>query len=384
MATRIDLPPLPLFDPLNDQSSLSQRWTQWLKRFETYIIATNIKDDKQKRAMLLYQAGQETKDIFETLEDTGDDYDTAKSKLTEYFSPKKNVDYEIFQFRQAAQIPGETVEQYTTRLRKLAANCEFTDIKTELKSAIIQNCLSKRLRRFALREDKLTLESLLAKARSLEASELQAMGMEEKMPQSVNRVHGKSGFRPRVSTTKSAKPNPCRKCGQQWPHEKGPCPAQGQTCRKCGKRNHYAKMCLTPDSNSSAVLKRPSSNLKQKSQIKQITKEHIHDDSSDTDDEYVYSIGKDKSRVPRVTVRINDVEVPLVVDTGAAVNIIDKPTYKSIIQTSPVELCYTTKRLFAYGSKQQLPSIGQFKCTIKFKHKEEENVLIHVLKGNHG
>ena len=57
--------------------------------------------------------------------------------------------------------------------------------------------------------DKLTLESLLAKARSLEASELQAMGMEEKMPQSVNRVHGKkSGFRPRVSNTKSAKPNP--------------------------------------------------------------------------------------------------------------------------------------------------------------------------------
>ena len=143
MATRIDLPPLPSFDPLNDQSSLSQRWTQWMKRFETYIIATNIKDDKQKRAMLLYQAGQETQDIFETLEDTGDDYVTAKSK---YFSPKKNIDYEIFQF---VQIPGETVEQYTTRLRKLAANCEFTDIKTELKSAIIQKCLSKRLRRFA-------------------------------------------------------------------------------------------------------------------------------------------------------------------------------------------------------------------------------------------
>ena len=118
MATRIDLPPLPSFDPLNDQSSLSQRWTQWMKRFETYIIATNIKDDKQKRAMLLYQAGQETQDIFETLEDTGDDYVTAKSKLTEYFSPKKNIDYEIFQF---VQIPGETVEQYTTRLRKLAA-----------------------------------------------------------------------------------------------------------------------------------------------------------------------------------------------------------------------------------------------------------------------
>lgn len=53
MATRIDLPPLAPFDPLSDQSTLSQRWKTWIKRFETNILATNITDDKQKRAMLL-------------------------------------------------------------------------------------------------------------------------------------------------------------------------------------------------------------------------------------------------------------------------------------------------------------------------------------------
>ena len=58
----------------------------------------NISDDKQKRALLLYQAGPETQEIFETLTDklTGDDYKTAQEKLDAYFSPKKNVDYEIF------------------------------------------------------------------------------------------------------------------------------------------------------------------------------------------------------------------------------------------------------------------------------------------------
>ena len=89
MATRVDLPPLPPFDALSDQSSLSQRWKTWIKRFETYIVATNITDDKPKRAMLLYQAGPDTQDIFETLEDTGEDYNTAKTKLAEYFSPKR-------------------------------------------------------------------------------------------------------------------------------------------------------------------------------------------------------------------------------------------------------------------------------------------------------
>ena len=66
--------------------------------------------------MLLYQAAPATQEIFETLEETGVDYNTALTKLTEYFSPKKNMDYEIFQFRQAVQTPGETVEQFATCL----------------------------------------------------------------------------------------------------------------------------------------------------------------------------------------------------------------------------------------------------------------------------
>ena len=75
--------------------------------------------------MLLYQVGTETQEIFEMLANTGEDYDTAKTKLDEYFSPKKNVTYEIFQFRQATQQAGESVGQFATRLRKLTANCGF-------------------------------------------------------------------------------------------------------------------------------------------------------------------------------------------------------------------------------------------------------------------
>ena len=74
----------------------------------------------------------------------------------------------MFRFCQAAQLSGESVEQFATRLWKMAANCEFHDANNEIKSAIIQNCCSKRLRRFALREDALTLNNLLAKACSLE------------------------------------------------------------------------------------------------------------------------------------------------------------------------------------------------------------------------
>ena len=175
---RINLSPLPTFDPVSDPSSLSQRWNSWKRRFEIYVAALNIIDDTQKRAVLLYLAGQATQEILDAIPETGDDFATAMEKLNNYFTPKKNMTYEIFQFRKAVQHSGVTVDQFATRLRKLASTCEFTDLAKELKSTIIQNCQSKCLRRVALRED-LSLDALLDKARSQEASEEQAKWIEQ-------------------------------------------------------------------------------------------------------------------------------------------------------------------------------------------------------------
>ena len=44
----------------------------------------------------------------------------SPGKLDAYFSPKKNVDYEVFQ--QAVQQPGEIMDQFAMRLRKTANN----------------------------------------------------------------------------------------------------------------------------------------------------------------------------------------------------------------------------------------------------------------------
>ena len=60
-------------------------------------------------------------------------------KFDEYFLPKKDVSYEMFQFRQASQNSDETLDQFVTHLRKLAEHCEFIDLDRELKLAVIQN-----------------------------------------------------------------------------------------------------------------------------------------------------------------------------------------------------------------------------------------------------
>ena len=103
-------------------------------------MTVGVTDDQQKRALLLYQAGAETQKIFKVIPEAGNNYASAMKKLDDYFTPNKNIEFEVFQFRQTAQHDGETIDQFVTWLRKLAVHCEFADIDRELRSMIIQNC----------------------------------------------------------------------------------------------------------------------------------------------------------------------------------------------------------------------------------------------------
>ena len=91
-------------------------------RFEILTIAIGITNDKQKRALLLHYGGPEVDEIFETLQDVGEDkdYNKAVEKLTSYFSPRVNATYKGNNFRQAKQKDGETLDSFHTRLRSLA------------------------------------------------------------------------------------------------------------------------------------------------------------------------------------------------------------------------------------------------------------------------
>lgn len=99
-------------------------------------------------------------------------------KLNTSFDLKKNVEIEIFTFQQARQNPGETINLYHSRLRKLEAPFKFTDVNKEIKSQRNQSCTSQHLHRKALRDSNMTLRTLLAEARVLEVSEQQATNIE--------------------------------------------------------------------------------------------------------------------------------------------------------------------------------------------------------------
>ena len=139
-------------------------------------MAMDVTDAGRKRALLLHYAGERVNDIFETLSDRGDDKDyKAYEALNKYFTPKKNISFEIYKFRNMKQDEGETIDKFHTRLQIAAKYCEFGENKEkEIKWQIGLGTSSKKVRRYSFRNPDLTLVQLLSYSRTIHETEKQA------------------------------------------------------------------------------------------------------------------------------------------------------------------------------------------------------------------
>ena len=193
---------------------------------------------------------------------------------------------------------GETVDTFHTRLRKLARNCEFTDVDRELKTQIIQGCLSQRLRRLALRET-MTLAQLLDYARSIETSETQARGTESKLQSETLQYVNKTNHQRFKKINKK-----CYRCNGIYPHVGRPCPAKGKTCNSCGKLNHFAAVCRSKqqgkhEASTSKFKKSEQSVGNQKKRpwqhsVNRIDATKESEGSTSSEDEYVFTVSEMK------------------------------------------------------------------------------------------
>ena len=85
---------------------------------------------------------------------------------------RKNTSFNRHKFRQEKQKEGETVAHFVTRLRQLAALCDFPNdsLDSFICDQLIDNCLSKKLRTKLLAERDLDLDHALDIAQAMEAS----------------------------------------------------------------------------------------------------------------------------------------------------------------------------------------------------------------------
>ncbi len=155
--------------------SASVRWERWLRRFDNFVVARDIATNARQKAMLLHYAGEAVFDLSEAVGVVPtDNFEQTKVKLTAYFTPRRNEEYEVFTFRQTQQKSEETLDQFHARLQQISKNCNFQDKNREIKLQIIQKCSMPKIRDKGLSEVNITLPQLLTYGRTLEATVQQA------------------------------------------------------------------------------------------------------------------------------------------------------------------------------------------------------------------
>ena len=88
MSKILDIPVVEAFN-CNTDGNLASEWEKWKKRFQYYVAAAGLSDNKQEQAVLLHLIGPAGQEILDTL--SGDNYESAIASLDSYFMPKKNL-----------------------------------------------------------------------------------------------------------------------------------------------------------------------------------------------------------------------------------------------------------------------------------------------------
>lgn len=359
------------FDCKGAITSVAPRWKKWKKSFEYYIIAKGITNSARKKGLLLHCAGPEVQELFETLQDPGpaaegedvaDEFQKALRTLDAHFSAQINEPYERHVFRNLKQEEGETVDQFITRLRRQAENCNWDNADEPIRDQVIDKCKSAELRRkLLLKGTHLTLGKVQEIARSFEAVEIQLKAMKgAEEDQQVNRIEKRETAD--QFTGRGAKGR-CFRCDREGHFSRDSCcPARNAECRRCHKVGHFAKVCQSKNFTSKNRFPSTEVSNKGRSNVNSVDDGKMKAESDD--DEYAFTVGGGNAG-GMINVLVGGTSLQMLVDSGASTNVIDKGTWEELkSQRIECKSRKCEKKLYAYGSSVPLKVIGCFEAKV--------------------
>ncbi|XP_061708214.1 uncharacterized protein LOC133518568 [Cydia pomonella] len=177
------LPPPPPFLFVNSlenvtTGNLSKEWEKWKNSFLIYYEACELskKDKKVQLSILLHIIGEQCREVHEQFDKASiTTYSELLDKFDSFFLPQKNLTIERHRFFTRDQKEGESIEQYSFELKKLASSCEFKDLmETLIRDRLICGIKDHAIRERLLREPDLTLKKSLDICNVAQISKVQA------------------------------------------------------------------------------------------------------------------------------------------------------------------------------------------------------------------
>ena len=255
------------FDEDPSSSQATAAWRYWKRTFINFITTAQVADD-QKLNVLINFVGLRVYEIISEITT----YDAAMELLENTYIKPKNTIFARHLLATSKQEPGESLEQFVQKLQTLAKDCEFAAVSAEqyrdnsVREAFISGIASSTIRQRLLEKKTLDLKTAVELARSLEMAERQnqlfkplysaATATTEDLQQTVQDLNIDD---PNTSASAQSA-SKCFFCGLSR-HPRSACPAKDAICKKCNKKGHFARVCLSKKSGTSAAVNEFSTQL---------------------------------------------------------------------------------------------------------------------------
>lgn len=230
--------------PLHLEGNVSENFRKFEEHW-TLFEKTELKgkSEEEKCSYFLLCIGENAREVHKTLAFSTPETSTntegatvwkrttqeLKTAFKAYCNPRKNLTFERHKFNTRNQDENETIDQYVTALRTLAATCEFESLHDGLiRDRIVCGIKTQTLKERMLRENDVTLQKAIDICRAAETSrdQLKSLcGGEKKNNIDTLRRDRRNRYTHEASHQKSN--------NQQQ---------RGKACGNCG-RSHAPKTC---------------------------------------------------------------------------------------------------------------------------------------------
>ena len=352
----------------------------YIERIEQFFEANQIAEGKQV-AVLLTVIGAPTYSLLKSL--LAPERPSSKklaelvSTLKNHFSPKPSVIAERFKFHGRYQKEGESIAQYIVELRKLASTCDFGSFLSEsLRDRFVCGLRDRAIQKKLLSVVDLTFKRASELALAMEIADKNTQefkpfsGSEVKNVSRETARKGRGQFSDRTKfqgfqTGTKSKGLKCFRCAGS--HAPNLCKFKEEKCYNCSKKGHIAKVCRAKHFKSK-VFK---------------TKYVDQDDSNDedpTEEELglygVYTMPE--VRKYQVNIRVDNENIVMEIDTGAAVSIIPQELYETKLSHLPLS---KSKVVLKTYSGERLQVLGEVQLPVQYQG-QSAKLTAFIVKGN--
>lgn len=373
------------FDPSQET------FDRYIQRVRIHFSATDVPEARQKFVFLNSLSRKHYTLLANLLSPAAPDSkslaDLIKA-LSQHFQPKSSVISERYSFHCRCQEPGESLTDFVASLSKLIVPCNY-DIQfqaTLLRDRFVCGLQNESTRKRLLTEtDELTLERALEIALSVEKASIHAKQMKPDSSKTYTGVHHMSHGKNTKSIQESqrySQQSPtvtCHRCG--GPHLAPKCNFLNEKCRSCGKVGHIAKVCRSkPTLSTRAQPKKPNfrTNI-----VDFDTADHppeiMPDQSTASSNSYDMFNLHTRSQPIIIPVRLNDKNIEMELDTGAAISVISETTYKSLQLQNSAIISPSDITLRTYLG-EELPILGTTDIEVTYENQTVSLPLV-IVKG---